>query len=266
MPAGDIIKLSAPATRGFWEIPVLFEDEHLLALDKPAGLLTSPDRHDPKQPSLISLLHEGIAAGKPWVTPDRKYLANCHRLDADTSGVLLLAKNKEALVALADQFGTTQPARRYLVLVAGAPMEDQFDVDAKLMPHPLKPGLMRLDRNYGKKTLTQFAVLERFRGYTLLRAEPVIERMHQIRLHLKFRKLHVVGDSLYRGAPLRLSKIKRRYEAKPGEEERPLISRAAIHAEELEINHPVTGERLVIKAPLPKDFSVGLKYLRRFAG
>jgi RluA family pseudouridine synthase len=266
MPAGDIIKLSAPATRGFWEVPVLFEDEHLLALDKPTGLLTSPDRHDPKQPSLIGLLHEGIAAGKPWVTPDRKYLANVHRLDAETSGVLLLAKNKEALVNLADQFGTTQPLRHYLVLAAGAPMEDQFEVDAKMMPHPLKPGLMRLDRNYGKKTHTRFEVLERFRGFTLLRAEPVIERAHQIRLHLQFRKLHVVGDSLYRGAPLRLSKIKRKYVLKPGETERPLIGRAAIHAAELRVNHPATGEPATFQAPLPKDFSVGLKYLRRYAG
>lgn len=265
MPAGDFIKLSAPATRGFWEIPVVFEDEHLLALDKPTGLLTSPDRHDPKQPSLIGLLHEGIAAGKPWVTPGRKYLTNAHRLDAEASGVLLLAKSKAALVSLADQFGTTQPVRHYLVLVAGAPMEDQFEVDAKIMPHPLKPGRMRLDRNYGKKTLTRFEVLERFRGFTLMRAQPLIERTHQIRLHLQFRKLHVVGDSIYRGAPLRLSKIKRKYELKHGETERPLIGRAAIHAEELRFNHPATGELVTIQAPLPNDFSVGLKYLRRYA-
>ena len=265
MPTGDIIKLSAPATGGFWEIPVLFEDEQLLVLDKPAGLLTSPDRHQPQQPSLSALLHEGIAAGKPWATPDRRYLTNAHRLDADTSGVLVLAKNKEALVNLADQFGTTVPVRNYLVLVAGAPMEDQFEVDAKILPHPRHPGMMRLDPRFGKKTLTQFEVLERFRRHTLLRARPLIERMHQIRLHLRFRKLAVVGDRLYRGAPLLLSKLKRRYDPKPGEVERPLIGRAAVHAEELHFAHPKTGETVVFKAPLPKDYAVSLKYLRRYA-
>ena len=66
MKTTGTIKLSSPATREFWEIPVLFEDEHLLALDKPAGLLTSPDRYDPQRPNLMKLLHAGIAAGKPW--------------------------------------------------------------------------------------------------------------------------------------------------------------------------------------------------------
>jgi len=81
----NTIKLSAPATKEFWEIPVLFEDEHLLALDKPSGLLTSPDRYNPDRPNLMQLLHEGIAAQKPWVkTHGLTYLSNAHRLDADT--------------------------------------------------------------------------------------------------------------------------------------------------------------------------------------
>jgi 23S rRNA-/tRNA-specific pseudouridylate synthase len=87
------IKLSAPATRGFWEIAVLFEDEHLLALDKPAGLLTSPDRHDEARPSLMQLLLDGLAAGKPWARErSLTFLGNAHRPDFETSGVILLAK------------------------------------------------------------------------------------------------------------------------------------------------------------------------------
>lgn len=265
MPAGDHIKLSAPATRGFWEIPVLFEDEHLLALDKPAGLLTSPDRYSPELPSLIGLLHEGIAAGKPWTTVhNRSYLANAHRLDADTSGVLLLAKSKLVLAALADQFGTDKPVRLYVVLVNGAPMEDQFEVDAKMMPHPNHPGMMRVDPRFGKKALTRFEVLQRFRKQTLLRAQPIIERAHQVRLHLRYRRMPVVGDRLYHGAPLMLSKIKRKYELKAGETERPLIGRSAVHAEELQVIHPITGEPVTMKAPWPNDFAVGVKYLRRY--
>src|SRR5688572_32307615 len=92
------IKLSSPETREFWEIPVLFEDEHLLAISKPARLLTSPDRYDPNRPNLMRLLHDGITANKPWARERTlAYLSNAHRLDFETSGVLLLAKNKPAL-------------------------------------------------------------------------------------------------------------------------------------------------------------------------
>ena len=118
----DVIKLSAPATKEFWEIPVLFEDEYLLALDKPSGLLTSPDRYDLERPNLMRLLHEGIAAQKPWATKrNLTYLSNAHRLDSETSGVLLLTKSKPALVALANLFCTDQPAKTYFALIAGLP-------------------------------------------------------------------------------------------------------------------------------------------------
>ncbi|HZI31589.1 MAG TPA: pseudouridine synthase, partial [Candidatus Binatia bacterium] len=91
------IKLSSPATSEFWEIPVLFEDEHLLALDKPAGLPTSPDNEEETRPSLMRLLHEGIAAGKSWARERHlTYLNHVHRLGFSTSGALLLAKNKAA--------------------------------------------------------------------------------------------------------------------------------------------------------------------------
>ena len=102
-----VIKLSSPATREYWEIPVLYEDDYLLALDKPSGLLTSPDRYDPARPNLMKLLHAGIAAQKPWARErNLAYLSNAHRLDFETSGVILLAKTKAVLVALADLFGS----------------------------------------------------------------------------------------------------------------------------------------------------------------
>ena len=121
------IKLSSPATREFWEIPVLFEDAHLLALDKPAGLLTSPDRHDLDRPSLMKLLHAGIADKKPWARErNLTYLSNAHRLDSETSGVMLLAKNKPALVALADLFGSEKPLQKYVALAWGSPPAETF--------------------------------------------------------------------------------------------------------------------------------------------
>jgi len=261
------IKLSSPATRGFWEIPVLFEDEHLLALDKPAGLPASPDRHDPQRPNLMQLLHAAIAAGKPWARErGLDYLMNGHRLDAETSGVLLLAKNKPVLIALANLFGSEKPVQKHVALVQGRPIEDAFEVEAKLAPHPAKPGLMHVNPNTGKKSKTRFTVLEKFDGWTLLQCEPLSSRPHQIRVHLRHAGLPLAGDDWYGGKPLWLSRLKRDYRLKPGHEERPLLSRAALHAEALSLAHPVTGETLTITAPWPKDLKVAVKYLRQFAG
>jgi 23S rRNA pseudouridine955/2504/2580 synthase len=261
------IKLSSPATRGFWEIPVLFEDECLLALDKPAGLPASPCRDDPHQPNLIKLLHAGIQRAAPWAKERRlTYLMNAHRLDVEVSGVILLAKNKPALIALANLFGSGKPVQNYVALIQGAPEKDQFEVDLRLAPDPAEVGLMRADTKSGKRSRTIFEVLERFSGCALLKCRPLMSRMHQIRAHLRHAGLPVVGDGLYGGKPLWLSRIKPNYRLKPGHEERPLISRAALHAGELQLPHPVTGEVVTIRAEWPKDLKVAVKYLRRFAG
>jgi len=121
-----------------------------------------------------------------------------------------------------------------------------------------------VDPKNGKKSKTQFEVLEIFSGWMLLRCLPLIERAHQIRVHLRHAGFPIVGDGLYGGKPLWLSRIKPNYRLKPGKEERPLLSRVALHAESLELTHPVTTEPLTITADLPKDFKVALKYLRQF--
>ena len=105
-PAGPFIKLSSPETEEFWKVPVLFEDDALFAIEKPSGLLASPDRYDPNRPNLMKLLHRDIERGAPWAAErNLSYLSNAHRLDFETSGVFLLAKSKPVLVALADEFG-----------------------------------------------------------------------------------------------------------------------------------------------------------------
>ena len=264
----EAVKLSSPATREFWEIPVLYEDEHLLALDKPAGLLTSPDRYDAERPNLMRLLHEGITAGKPWArSRNLTYLSNAHRLDFETSGVILLAKNKPALVTLANLFGTEKPEKKYLALVRGEPLETHFEVNVKLAPHPVKLGMMRADFKGGKHSKTVFDVLENFPrfGYALLSCQPLTGRTHQIRVHASHVSLKIVGDELYGGKPLWLSRLKSDYRLKPVKEERPLLARVALHAEQLKLNHPVTNEPVTIISPMPKDFKVALKYLRQYS-
>ena len=267
MKSNAVIKLSAPATKEFWEIPVVFEDEHLLALDKPSGLLTSPDRYDSDRPNLMKLLHAGIAEAKPWARErGLTYLSNAHRLDFETSGIILLAKNKEVLVQLADLFGAEKPVKKYVALVQGTPVEDEFEIDAKLAPHPVRLGFMRVDPKNGKKSKTKFSVIEKFSRWTLVRCEPLTGRTHQIRVHLRHAGVPIVGDELYGGKPLWLSRLKPNYRLKPGKEERPLLARVALHAEHLELKHPVTGELVSITALWPKDFNVAVKYLRQFAG
>ena len=262
----SVIKLSSSVSREFLEIPVLFEDEHLLALNKPAGLLTSPDRHDQDRPSLMKLLHRAIAEGKPWAKQrGLSYLMNAHRLEFETSGVILLAKHKPVLVALANLFGSDRLQKGYVALVQGAPAQEAFDVEAKLAPHPARVGLMRVDEKRGKRSQTLFKIRERFQGYTLLECQPLTDRMHQIRVHLRHMGLPVAGDRLYGGRPLLLSNLKRDYRLKSGQTERPLLSNAALHAEALALTHPVTGVKVEIAAPLSKDLAVSLRYLRRYA-
>jgi RluA family pseudouridine synthase len=260
------VKLSSPVTHEFWEIPILFEDEHVVALDKPAGLLTSPDRLTPQRPSLLALLRAAIEAGKPWARErGLTYLANTQRMDVEASGVLLLAKNKPALIALADQFSSEKPARKYVVLVQGVPGDEPLVVDAKIARHPANAGLMMIDTRQGKKTKTEFAVLEKFSRWALVRATPCQERPQQIPLHLSFAGFPLVGDEIHGGKKLWLSRIKRVYRLKPGHEERPLISSPVVHADELTCLHPVTQQPLSIKCEWPKELRVALKYLRQYA-
>ena len=260
------IKLSSPATRGFWEIPVLYEDEHLLALDKPSDLLTSPARDEPDRPSLMQLLHAGIERGAAWAGEGgRAYLRQSHRLDAEVSGVILLAKSKPVLIALMNLFGAEKPGYRQVALVREAPAGDRFTVEAKLARHPTRLAFMHVDPMRGKHALTVFEVRERFTRFTLLQCESSTNRPHQIRVHLRHAGLPAVGDRAYGGRPLMLSSLKQQYRLKPNQIERPLLARPALHAEALTLPHPVTGAALTITAPWPKDLTVAVKYLRKYA-
>jgi len=262
----SVIKLSSPATHEYWEIPVLYEDNDLLAVSKPARLLASPDRYDPERPNLMRLLHQGIQDRKPWARErGLTYLMNAHRLDFETTGVMLLCKNKAALSALASLFGSEKPHKTYVALVQNNPPEKQWEVNAPLGWHPVKVGVMRVDPKAGKRSRTRFELLESYRGYSLLRCHPLTGRTHQIRVHLRHCRLPICGDSLYGGPPLLLSQLKPGYRLKPGAVERPLIATLALHAERLEFPHPVTQAPVDIRADWPKDLTVAVKYLRRYA-
>ncbi len=234
---------------------VLYEDEFLLAIDKPAGLPVAPDRWNPERPNLMKYLHETLGPA----------IANVHRLDAGTTGVFLCTKTRPALTALARDFEHGRVRKLYLALVRGSPSESSFTIDLPLAPDPVRPGRMCVSREGGRPAETLATVLARWRGYACIEAEPRTGRTHQIRVHLAARGCPIIADSFYGGGGgLLLSTLKSGYKFKD-RPERPLIRRLALHARRLEITHPVTGAALAIEAPLPKDFTVSLKYLDRFA-
>ncbi|MCX7825209.1 MAG: pseudouridine synthase [Verrucomicrobiae bacterium] len=283
-PGNNNIRLPLAPGRSL-AVAVLHEDEALLALDKPSGLSVSPDTYNREKPNLMSALRRALDTNAEWVCARRiTYLANAHRLDADTSGVLLLAKTREALRGLARQFNDRSVRKSYLALVEGEPQEDQFSVEMKLGPHPARPWLHVERRHDGRWTLTRFRVVERFRFPWLRRAAvagapcltccallecaPETGRTHQIRAHLARASHPILCDKLYGHgdhSALYLSQLKARYKHHAGAAERPLLGRLALHAQRIAFDHPLTGRRLELESPLPNDFAVALKYLRKFA-
>jgi RluA family pseudouridine synthase len=233
-----------------FQIDVLWEDAGLLAVNKPAGLLCVPDRWDKAKVNLMGLL----AAERP-----DQYLANVHRLDRDTTGVFVVAKTRDAFRNIVQQLRDRQTRKLYVALVRGDAREQVIDLP--IGPSSRQPGHSRIDHKHGKPARSTVRILERFYGYTLLEVEIESGRLHQVRVHLQAVGHPLVGDPAYGGAPLLLSQLKRKYKVKDGEEERPLLARPALHAGSVTfLEPPVT-----ITAPLPKDFTVALKYLRRFA-
>lgn len=228
---------------------VIYEDADLVALDKPAGLLSVPDRWDKAKPNLFAMLQ----AARPG-----QYLANVHRLDRDTTGVFLLAKSRDAFRRVVRQLRERQTRKIYLALAHGDAQPQVIDLP--IGPDHRRVGHSRIAPKHGQPARSIVRVRELFHGCRLLEVEIESGRLHQVRVHLQAAGHPLVGDADYGGRPLLLSQLKRGYKAKPGEPERPLLNRPALHAESLTLPEPP----LTITAPLPKDLEVALKYLRRF--
>jgi RluA family pseudouridine synthase len=240
-----------------FSVPILYQDDDLIAFDKPSGLLIAPDRWDKKQENLMDMIHQNIGAD----------IFNVHRIDRETSGIVLCAKNKTSLDYLTGQFQARSVQKRYLAIVLGSPLSDEMTIDLPIMEDPSNPGVMMAKKKLGKPAETKICVITRWRGYSLLEAFPITGRTHQIRVHLKAIGCPVVGDPVYSdGRGLFLSEIKRAYKQKEEETERPLLGRLALHAEKIEIRHPKSKEMIAIKSPIPKQFEVSIKYLKKFVG
>jgi RluA family pseudouridine synthase len=228
----------------------LYSDDAILAIDKPSGLLSVADRYDETRPHVRTVLRQ----------PD---LLIVHRLDRETSGVMLLARTPEAHSALNGQLDRHGMTKIYRAIVKGQPVDDVFTVDA-----PLKVSTGHGHRTvvdpHGKPSRTDFAVVERFRGYALVEARPHTGRTHQIRVHLARVGLPIVADPLYGdGQRFFLSEIKRKYSS--SDEERPLMGRLALHASSLSFAHPTTGETMTIDSADAKDMRATINQLGKWA-
>jgi 23S rRNA pseudouridine955/2504/2580 synthase/23S rRNA pseudouridine1911/1915/1917 synthase len=245
---------------------VLYEDDDLLVIDKPAGLLVIPDRWQATKPTVVAWAQQHLQRRVPAsaAAPEARVWV-VHRLDRDTSGVLVLAKSAAAHAALSQQFERGEADKRYLALVKGQLSRREGAIRLPIGPHPSRPGLMAVRRRGGKAALTQYTVVERYRGLTLLDVRPASGRTHQIRVHLQAIGHPIAVDPLYGdGQAIFLSALKPAYRAKVGEAEHPLLTRLALHAHVLQLTHPRHGERVAWRAPLPKDLAAVLRNLRRY--
>ncbi|MCC9137207.1 RluA family pseudouridine synthase [Pontibacter silvestris] len=225
---------------------IIFENDDYVVVNKPPFLSTLEDR----TPNTTNLLK--IA---------RQYNSNlqaCHRLDKDTSGCLVLAKNPEAYRHLAMQFEAREVYKVYHAVVWGTHKFEDELVDRAILPSA--KGVAKLTPK-GKPAQTYFTTLENYNRHTLVECMPVTGRLHQIRVHLAFLGASIVSDELYGGEHLYLSNLKRGYNLKQNTDELPLIKRFALHS--FNIGFKLLNEELIkIEAPYPKDFAVLVKQLR----
>ena len=230
---------------------ILLENENLVAINKPSGLLTIPDREG-KEVSLKQLLKN-------------KYgdIFTVHRLDKDTSGIVVFARNESWHKFLSQQFEARETKKIYNGLVLGSPFERSGEINEPIAEHPVKRGLMTVYKK-GKESITEYEVLQKFKLFSWLRFRILTGRTHQIRVHMKFMGHPIVCDELYGdGKPVFISQIKSRYKlSKDTEEERPLLNRLALHAAQLSFKG-IKGEDYQLEAPLPKDLKATLNQLSK---
>ncbi len=235
------------------KIDVIFEDETLIVVDKPTGLLSIPDRFDADLPNLKQILRE---SGDIFTV---------HRLDKDTSGLIVFAKTEAAHKHLSQQFSTHTARKHYLALVEGVPVPAEGEINLPLIEHPRKAGRM-MTASKGLNAHTLYRTERNFASVSLLEVEITTGRTHQIRVHLQAIGHSVVADPFYgRRAAFFLSSIKgKKFNIGKHQDEQPLLARTALHAAKLQIVHPQTEALLTFESPLPKDLRAVVSQLEKW--
>ena len=233
---------------------IIEEDNDLVAINKPAGLLSIPDREG-KDVSLKSLLKEKYGE-----------IFTVHRLDRETSGIIVFAKNETAHKSLSQQFENRETKKIYYGLVMGSPSEAAGIINEPISEHPAKKGYMTVYKK-GKESITEYALLENYRIYSWMQFRILTGRTHQIRVHMKHLGHPIVCDDMYGdGKPVFISAIKKKnYKlSRQEDEERPILARLALHAARLEFS--LNKKSYNLEAETPKDIRALLNQLRKHQG
>jgi len=260
---GDKIDLMLPEPPSKEILPediplnIIYEDSELIILNKQPGVLVHPARGNTHGTLVNALafysdeLSSGLGDFRPGIV---------HRLDKDTTGVMVVTKNDSAQWKIAKQFERRQVEKTYLAIVHGTPQLSADRIKVPLGVHPRIREKYAIRPEIGKEAITFYKVLETFRGFSLLKMTPKTGRTHQIRVHLSYIKHPIVADDMYGGKlvyPWQLA------DAEPAVQE-PVINRVALHAHTLEFRHPTTDETMKFEAPLPEDMQNLLNMLRKY--
>ena len=233
-------------------VDVVKETDDLIFVSKPSGLLSIPDRYDQSKPNLLDYLR----------SEGREVFA-VHRLDRDTSGIMVFAKTPEAHKELNQQFEHRISKKIYWALVMGA-LKSEGEISLPIVANPNRPGAMKIAKK-GKESVSRYRVIEEFANCSLVELEPLSGRTHQLRVHMMGIGHPLLIDPIYGSdSGIYLSRIKPRYRQKRSEEERPIMDRLTLHARSLTILDPQSGSEISENAELPKDFRVVLDNLRKY--
>lgn len=236
-----------------WEI--LFEDEYFIIVNKPAHLLTIPDRYNEDIENLYTSL-----------TQYRDEIYINHRLDKETSGVILFSKSEEAHKRMSTLFESRDVDKLYYTIVHNTPFEDVGLIEMNLSMSRNNRKRMVISEK-GKVAQTKYRVVSSWDYYALLEVKLITGRMHQIRTHMQAIHCPILCDPMYGdGEAFYLSQIKKKYRSSKGREEKPLLERVALHAHQLEFVHPFTQEKIHVNAEMPKDMRAVTKQLDKVFG
>jgi len=257
-------------------LSIIYEDEDLIIINKPADIIVHPARGN-THGTIANALAFHMASAKSDEEKDEEDESEAddtklpiglgefrpgivHRLDRNTTGVMILAKNDVAQWKIAKQFHDRKVEKSYLAFVHGIPDLTRDRVNAPLGINPKFRYKYAVRPETGKEAITFYEVLESFRGFSLLKLTPKTGRTHQIRVHLSHIKHPVVADDMYGGKPVYPWQLK---DAKPAVEA-PVIARCALHAWTISFTHPTTNEIVSFEAPLPDDMQTFLDMLRKY--
>lgn len=225
---------------------VLFENSDYLVINKPPYLSSLDDRHEAQ--NILDLAKEHTADAQL-----------CHRLDKETSGCLVIAKNPAAYRHLAMQFENRSVNKVYHAVVEGIQVFENLLVDRNLLASA--KGVSKISKE-GKSAQTVFQTLQSYRSHSLIECRPITGRLHQIRVHLAYLHAPICGDALYGGKPLYLSSLKRRFNLKKQTEELPIMQRVSLHAFSI-CFEGLDGGPIQVEAPYPKDIRVLVDQLEK---